>query len=188
MSRTPVAHNPGAARLFVALELPQPLRQRLAGLPPALPGLRIVAPAQRHLTLRFIGDAAPADVLCCALAEVPATPVAPALQGVGRWPGVLWAGVRPDAALGALQQNVSRALEPCGLKPETRPFRPHITLGRFPARRPPAGLDAWLRTERKLRTMPAPVSEFCLFASELTARGARYRILQRFPLRGESGA
>ncbi len=173
-------------RLFVALELPEALRARLASLPPDLPGLRRVPPRNLHLTLYFIGTRASAAPVHAALAGVDAAPVTLALRGVGRWSGVLWAGLSQDAALTTLQQRVNRALADCGLEPDARPFRPHITLGRFRAQRPPAGLDTWLRAQRSLRSAPAPVHEFCLYDSELSPAGARYRILQRYPLRAEA--
>ena len=61
-------------RLFVALELPPPLQQRLASLPRELPGLRRLATDQLHVTLYFIGDRAPAADVRAALAEVHAPP------------------------------------------------------------------------------------------------------------------
>ena len=98
---------------------------------------------------------------------------------------MLWVGLRQDAALSDLHRGVTQALGSCGLRPERRPFRPHVTLARFRAQRPPAKLNNWLRTHRSLRSSPVPVDEFCLYASELTPAGARYRILQRYPLRAK---
>lgn len=170
-------------RLFVALELPPALRQRLAGLPLDLSGLRRVPAQQLHVTLYFIGDSDQADAIGGALAQVQAAPVSLALQGAGRWSTVLWAGLRRNAALADLHQRVTQALITGGLKPETRPFHPHVTLGRFRAQRPPRRLNAWLKSQRGLRSSATPVDEFCLYSSELTPAGARYRILQRYPLR-----
>ena len=45
-------------RLFVGLDLPPELHERLAGLAGGIPGARWVAPHTYHLTLRFIGDVA----------------------------------------------------------------------------------------------------------------------------------
>ena len=153
-----------------------------------LPGLRRLAAEQLHVTLYFIGDRAPAADVRAALTELHAPPLALALKGSGRWTGVLWTDVKLDPELSDLQQRVTHVLASCGLEPDPRPFRPHVTLGRFPARRPPVGLDAWLRTQRNLRTPPVHLREFCLYSSELAPAGARYRILQRYPLRAEANA
>lgn len=161
------------------------MRQHLAALPLDLQGLRRVPPEQLHVTLYFIGDSEQTEVISDALARVEAAPVSLALQGTGRWSTVLWAGLRRNKVLDDLHRQVTQALGACGLKPDRRPFRPHVTLGRFRAQRPPAGLNAWLRSHRPLRAPPVAVDEFCLYASELTPAGARYRILQHYPLRAK---
>ena len=43
-------------RLFVALDLPAALRQRLSFMAGGLPGARWVSPENYHVTLRFIGE------------------------------------------------------------------------------------------------------------------------------------
>ena len=43
-------------RLFVALELPWKLRERLSLMAGGVPGARWVSPENYHLTLRFIGE------------------------------------------------------------------------------------------------------------------------------------
>ena len=43
-------------RLFVALDLTEDVRQRLAGLAGGVPGARWTEPENLHLTLRFIGE------------------------------------------------------------------------------------------------------------------------------------
>jgi 2'-5' RNA ligase len=43
-------------RLFVAIDLPWPLRDRLAGLATGIMGARWMARENLHLTLRFIGE------------------------------------------------------------------------------------------------------------------------------------
>ncbi|SEP09870.1 2'-5' RNA ligase [Trujillonella endophytica] len=67
------------------------------------------------------------------------------LAGGGRFgsvrrPQVLWAGVAGDvAALGALAARLQAAARSLRLPVEDRPFRPHLTLGRWRPGRPADG-------------------------------------------------
>ena len=108
----------------------------------ALPGLRRLAPQQLHVTLYFIGDRAPANDVRAALTDLHASPVALALQGTGRWAGVLWAGVQQQAALSDLQQRVTQVLGSCGLEPDP------ATLPPARHARPLPGASASGRTRR----------------------------------------
>ena len=91
------------------------------------------APADWHVTLHFIGSVARSrlEELRAALA-VPITPFA---LGWGRpelWPhglAVLCPEVVPEA-LQQLHTQLGQALQPLGLRTDSRPFRPHFTLAR----------------------------------------------------------
>ncbi len=90
-------------RLFVAVELPDEIKDRLVALSSGLHGARWVDPAQMHLTLRFVGgvDRPQADDVADALGQVYAPRFDVALAGLGEFsargrPSVLWAGVRPN--------------------------------------------------------------------------------------------
>ncbi len=92
-------------RLFVALSLPETVRDRLALLCQGLPSARWVAPENLHLTLRFIGevDHAQADDIHDELARVDCEAFALSLAGLdtfgeGRKLRQLWAGVDSDPA------------------------------------------------------------------------------------------
>ena len=63
-------------RLFVALDLPQAVKQSLEPLAKGLGDVRWLAPEQQHLTLRFIGDVDNGALhdIAEALATVPAWP------------------------------------------------------------------------------------------------------------------
>lgn len=67
------------------------------------------------------------------------------LAGGGRFgsvrrPQVLWAGLAGDVAeLGALATRLGRAARSQRLEVEDRPFRPHLTLGRWRPGRPADG-------------------------------------------------
>ena len=60
--------------------------------------------------------------------------------GSARRPQVLWAGVAGDvAALGAVAARLRRVARSLRLPAEDRPFRPHLTLGRWRPGRPADG-------------------------------------------------
>ena len=137
----------GKMRVFVALDLPPPvkdyLRETMARLRASLPGgIRWVDPAGVHLTLKFLGDVDAGLVagLLRAMDESAARFGRPDLQlqlaRLGTFPNqreprVLWAGVSGDTeGLEQLQRLVDGAISNLGFAPERRPFRPHLTLGR----------------------------------------------------------
>src|SRR5687767_12084204 len=124
-------------RLFVAVELPETVRDRLLTLQGGVPGARWVNEDQMHLTLRFIGevDDNVANDVDDALSGIRAPAFELELSGVGEFggknPRALWAGVRPNPALLHLQKKVETALQRIGLEAETRKFSPHVTLARL---------------------------------------------------------
>ncbi len=190
---------PPTLRAFVAVELPAEVRDALAReqrrLREDLPGARWVRPEGIHLTLHFLGEIraelVPALEREIAAAVAPSPAFAVRLRGRGvfpspRRPRVLWIGVDGSGGLEDLQRDTGAALARCGLAPERRPFRPHLTLARF--RRPPGRQT--LSSLRRILAAPAGCGgEFtadtaALLRSELLPRGARYTILARARLGG----
>ena len=179
-------------RLFVALDLTEEVRQRLAGLAGGVPGARWTEPEAMHLTLRFIGEV-PEDQamdIDAALAELRAPAFALTFDGVGMYGSarrarVLWAGVERNEALAHLQAKIESALVRCGLPAEERKFSPHITLARL--RDAPADRIGRFLSDRGLfRAGPMPVDHVTLYRSHLGNGGAVYEALREYPL--ESGA
>lgn len=181
-------------RLFVALDLTEEVRQRLAGLAGGVPGARWTESEAMHLTLRFIG-AVPEDQamdIDAALAEIRAPAFQLTFDGVGmfgsgRKARVLWAGVERNEALAHLQAKVESALVRCGLPAEERKFSPHITLARLkdaPADR----IGRFLSDRGLFRAGPMPVDHVTLYRSHLGNGGAVYEALREYPLeRAEEG-
>src|ERR1017187_5949501 len=87
-------------RLFVAVPLPDPVRDELSGLAEPLRGVSWTRPAQLHLTLRFIGEV-PAGMIERIeerLASIRVESFIIPVEGVGAFPPkgpprVIWAGV-----------------------------------------------------------------------------------------------
>ncbi|MBN2345933.1 MAG: RNA 2',3'-cyclic phosphodiesterase [Candidatus Aminicenantes bacterium] len=144
-----------------------------------------------HLTLKFIGeidDAQVPEVAAALLAHSPATaPFRLSLRGFGKFPAgdelhVFWAGVEECPPLHALYSSVEDALAPLGIARETRPFHPHLTLGRNRARYNFKGLFARLAECEGRFLAEWTVSAFQLFASRLTASGPIHTILKEISL------
>jgi 2'-5' RNA ligase len=150
-----------------------------------------VTPAQLHLTLRFLGMVAEADVsaLLALLGRVRAPAFDLALGGVGLFPGgprqpprVLWAGVTPVGPVQALKRAIDGVLGP---DPEERDrgFSPHVTLARL---KDDPGLSGALGTfrdrHRDLASHPFPVRGFRLYQSRTGPGGPEYAVLAEYPL------
>lgn len=176
-------------RLFIAIDLPDPIKARLSALQTSIPTARWVKPAHMHLTVRFLGDTERGEIARDALATVRAAPFTLQVAGVGQFPPgerkparVLWAGVAPDAGLTALHRAVEWALVEAGFAPELRPFSPHLTLARLKLDRPHPAVAAFLTRHRGFEAEPFEVTQFTLYASDLRPGGPQYTAQGTYPL------
>jgi 2'-5' RNA ligase len=178
------------ARLFVALELPDGVREALVRwrdrVVREISGLRAVRDDALHVTLCFIGSR-PADEIRDiggALGVLAAERPAPLALHDARWlppgrPRVLAIGLSdPQTALANAQAAISRELQAGGFYvPEARPFFAHVTVARV-------GKGVRVRT----RELPQPPqlrfdgSTVTLFHSRLSRSGARYEALRTVEL------
>lgn len=178
----------GTVRAFLAVEVDEAARDRIAALierlRPDLPGVRLVAAANLHLTLRFLGDAAPAALTHFWAAVEAAgrglTAARAPLGDLGLFPErgaprVLWLDLPLPPALLELQRESERAAVRAGFAAEGRGFRSHLTLGRWraPAARP--GLPRPGLGEAELLRLT-------LFRSDLRPQGPLYTPLRSLDL------
>jgi 2'-5' RNA ligase len=185
-------------RLFVALDLPdavrQSLRELIARLKPECRSAKWVRPEGMHITLKFIGEvgAEKLDTIRAALATVHAEqPVEMQFHGLAffpneRRPRVLWCGVKASGNLAELAAGVERALVPLGIPAESREFVPHLTLARF---RSDGGsrndLEKLVRAADELKSYDfgnACETEFHLIESLLKPSGAEYKRQRTFQI------
>lgn len=183
-------------RLFVGVELPASIKEALGAvrddLAMQMRAHDVVANWTRtenfHITLKFIGacDAARVPKIEQALARVRALPLRLALQGVGQFPAVgkpkvFWIGVREEAALTALAEEVDVALSEVGFARETRPYVAHVTLARVKHVR--GVIDgASLGSSSPGEAIACDLSEIALFESTTTPAGPKYQVISRTPL------
>ena len=167
-------------RLFIALDLPWELKQRLALLCGGIPGARWIASENFHLTLRFIGEVEPlqAEEIDHALPTVRVPAFELNLAGVGTFAkagraAALWVGADRNPALDHLQTKIETALRRSGLEPERRRFAPHVTLARLD-NVPEAKIAAYVQAHNLFRAAPVRMALFTLFSSVLGRDGSVY--------------
>ena len=192
-------------RLFVAVDLPDEARQEIAvrqklwagPLSKSRDGLKLVEPSRMHLTLLFIGEAREESVP--AIVESMSAPASMApfdvtFGGIGVFPPrgaprVLWLGITDGVAhLERLQREVAERVRAADIAFDDRPFRPHLTLGRWRGadrRRPSA--DRRSTPERLRREVAAlersdriacvRVTRATLYQSRLSSSGSAYTAL-----------
>ncbi len=101
-------------------------------------------------------------------------------------PRVLWAGVEAPPDLGLLAGAIESALVPLGIERESRPFSPHLTLGRIKDSGgfalPASRLWELLEAHREREFGRISAGEFFLYLSRTSPRGPEYTRLHSFPL------
>lgn len=179
--------------MFFAVDPPaaacEHLERALAGLRGA-PGAPRWIPAERwHLTLLFLGGVPRDRVPAITDAAGPVVDAAPAmhlqLAGAGRFgsrrrPQVAWAGLAGDVEpLTHLARALKRAARRLRLPVEDRPFRAHLTIGRW---RPGQPADGELPDRLADYRGPVwPVTEVRLLESHLGS-APRYDVLAAWPV------
>ena len=185
-------------RLFVGIPLSGAVTDELKTLVVCLrtgnDGLRWSAPESWHITLQFLGNAAPDQLECLKsrLGEVRGIPLPVKLGELGFFDrsGVFFADVIVSPELSDLQRRVVEATSGCAFVAETRPYHPHITLARESGnkgRREQGNkalrtLKGALNKRNRPRFSPFIAREFLLYESHLSAEGSRYEVRERYPL------
>jgi 2'-5' RNA ligase len=190
-------------RLFIAVELTAEVKQGLARLqddlkrqlPPKV--VRWTQAEGIHLTLKFLGDT-PQDKVQAIVQGITAagagfSPFSFDVAGFGCFPNprkanVLWVGVSEmPKTLAGLQRAVDLRMHTLGYEKESRPFSPHLTLGRVNKTISPGERQKLADVIAKAQVSQlgtVPVREVILFQSDLRPTGSVYTALARIGLAG----
>lgn len=174
-------------RLFAAIPIPSEISDGLFKLRQPIPGAKWIEPSDYHLTLCFVGDIDNRDATEFAdeLSRIEMTPFPLRISSLdvfgGDDPHVLWAGISPSAELDNLQEKVKRASRSAGLKPDPKPFKPHVTLARL-RNSPPGAVDQLIRRNIAIRSPDFVVDHFALYSAKPKVGGGPYVIEERLPL------
>jgi 2'-5' RNA ligase len=185
-------------RCFIAIKLPEHVHGHLKRLQRRLANLdrnvRWTKPEQIHLTLKFLGEVPDDQVadLCAAAADAvaPTPRVDLEIAGTGCFPPrgparVLWVGVQgPPPALIDCYVRLEQALARLGYPPETRPFKPHLTLGRVRKHRPDRGVRPAVEAESGFHIPVFEAGKAVFYQSILGPKGPTYIPIFELPFSG----
>ena len=190
-------------RLFVALDLDDAIRIRIAGFLDGVrgfaPDARWVQPESLHVTLKFIGEKSEeaAENSKGALETIEARRFEVNFRGYGFFPGaraprVFWVGIEGGPKLTSLAATVDETLAQLDVPKEEHAFSPHLTLARgagSPRRKNDNPNRSFEHLQEKLAALPTPEfgtmtsREFFLYRSQLSPSGSKYTKLAGFVLR-----
>jgi RNA 2',3'-cyclic 3'-phosphodiesterase len=187
------------ARLFVAVDVPSPVRARLTGWARSAAAglesagrdrpLRLLDPDSLHLTMLFLGSRPVGEIAAIGSAlEECAVGVGELSVGAPLWlpparPRSLAVAMHDEGGgLSSLHTRLTRAIgDATGWEPERRRFRAHVTLARTRGRvRPRAGARNPLGEESHLPATPQlrfTAASMTLYRSWLSPGGATYEAL-----------
>lgn len=182
-------------RLFIAIDLPDFLKNYLRTLQDFLPEGEIAKTRDFHITLKFLGscDASMREKVEDALSHPMAngekfTPCEASLGKIEvfdeKTPRVVLVSVNAPKPLLALAAKIEKAVSRLGFKKENLGFVPHITLARVKFVKDP---QRFIEQLKRIQVQPLTfkIASYCLFESRLSSNGAIHKKLREF---GEESA
>ena len=184
---------PSTIRTFIAIELPPPVISLLVKVQKDLQSMGIrakwVRPQNIHLTLKFLGNINPGDIAKIGEAMADAVgefaPFDLVAEGVGVFPGinrprVIWVGLKGQVQLlFALRHRLEDNLAALGYRKEKRPFKGHLTLGRFSKSVSPKTIRQIMQEFGTTDGEEFTARHVILFKSDLKPTGAVYSQLRQ---------
>ncbi len=180
-------------RLFIALPIDGGIRDALQPSYEFLCGyenfLKPVAPANYHITVKFLGECEGnvATAIESTFLEItaPSGEIEFTLAGIGAFPdvkkpNVIWAGLRTDAAkMAIIHKNVEKFTANFRFREEKREFTPHLTIARMKNGRKVAGdLLKFMEKNRDTEFGASSFKRLTLYSSRLTPQGPVYTELK----------
>ncbi len=183
-------------RTFIAIKIePEALLlQKMADLKKELAQepIKWVDKQNLHLTLKFLGETSEEQVtqIKNMLEELASLqpPVSFIVSGMGYFksrgmPRVLFADIHNGEALQQLAEGIETLLTPLGYNNETRPFNPHLTLGRINFLKNKQQFYQAVEAHQYVSLKSVSINEIIFFQSHLMPEGPEYRELGKYDLR-----
>lgn len=184
-------------RCFIAIPLPSKTQQELSKIQSQLKeteaDVKWVEPDNIHLTLKFLGeiDRTKIKTISQQLKELISkyTRFETCMGKLGTFPTlsnprVIWLDInKNEDTINDLKKKIEEILQPFGLEKETRPFRPHLTLGRVKSKKNIQRLTEAIKSFSFPQSKPFAIGKIVLFQSILKPQGAEYTVLDEFQLK-----
>ncbi|MBQ9385122.1 MAG: RNA 2',3'-cyclic phosphodiesterase [Ruminiclostridium sp.] len=123
-------------RLFIAIKFNDPVNSALLSMQEQLRSANIrgnyTKPENLHLTLAFIGEYGDPDYVLETLEQVRFRPFELAIDGVGSFGKLWWAGLTASVGLHNTAARIRHLLAGADIPFDRKKFSPHITLVREP--------------------------------------------------------
>jgi RNA 2',3'-cyclic 3'-phosphodiesterase len=181
-------------RCFIAIELPAEIKDELARIIKILrenipDGIRWIPVDNIHLTLKFLGDVKIdhidliKNVITKSVNSIP--PFKISLTKVGAFPNitrphVIWLGLEAPGDLAELVDRINIQTDEIGYPSESRPFSPHLTLGRVSKTidsNQMKQISAFLKNNELKISKTGLLTNLILYRSDLIPTGAIYNRL-----------
>jgi len=171
-------------RTFIAIELPEEVKEYLKELQKELTGIKASFVKDFHLTLKFLGEVSEDKVekIKEKLSEVKFEPFKVKLGKTGVFPSesyirVVWIGIEPKEKVIGIQKQVNEAMQGFGFKKDK--FKSHLTLARVKFIDDKKAFVEKLK-QLEIKPLEFEVSSFSLMKSTLTPEGPIYEELKKF--------
>jgi 2'-5' RNA ligase len=177
------------ARLFVAIRIPEKIKQELALIKGGLHGARWTPIENHHISLRFIGDvdSITAEEIHYNLSKVKADAFDMHLRTIGffgkvkKEPRVLWTGVSDYKLLDNLNEKVERVVSRSQIEPMKQKFHAHCTIGKL-KNCTIDDVQQYIIRNNLFKSSEFKVKSFHLLSSTLSRDGAKYTEIEEYPL------
>jgi len=189
-------------RLFVAIELSDEARTAVARCQSKLARqdndsrVRWTPSQNVHLTIRFLGEVPEAEVVSVSQAVESSTNAVPPfsmrIDNVGCFPTrgkvrIVWVGIEENSgAMARLAAKTESEIVAAGFPPESRPYRPHVTIGRVKDDRSGGDLRRVIGS-CAFDGVEQTVDRVVVMASQLSPGGPTYLVVSTHPLGGNTG-
>ncbi|KYK25752.1 hypothetical protein AYK26_01930 [Euryarchaeota archaeon SM23-78] len=177
-------------RLFIAIDLPEGVKQIIEDIKACVKDIKGVKPVRKenlHLTMKFLGevDDNKVKVIITALSQIKFNPFKLSINKIGFFPNekrirVLWVDAGPIEPLKELKQEIDQVLPDYK---DDHPFSSHLTFARikYIASEDDKKKIMELITNKQVEKKEFLVDKFKLYKSTLMPEGPIYEFVKVFP-------